>query len=493
MVNVESEFPRLRFGLVLLIIASSLSAGETENDYYRITTLPIPKNLQLEVSGIAAMPDGRIAVCVRRGEVWLIENAGGASDKVRYKRFASGLHEPLGLTWHKGALYTVQRSEVTKLIDRDGNDEADQYTTAARGWGVSGNYHEYAYGPVFDPKGNMYVTLNATIGNAVTTDRNWRGWSLRFTPNGTMQPVSAGMRSPIGIATNHAGDVFGADHQGNWFPTCPLYHIRDGVFHGHADALKFCDLPGASFEHPGKIKTGMTVGEAAQAIKPYVLPAVWFPYRKMGTGSTGIVCDTTAGRFGPFENQLFVGDFSTAMISRVFLEKVGGEYQGACFPFREGFDCGVVSLAFGRDGSMFVGETNRGWNSVGSRSFGLQRLEWSGQTPFEVKAMRARPDGFEIEFTHSVDRTSASASRSYSMSSYTYPYHSRYGGDEINIRKLNVIKATIAADRRHVHLNVEGLRASFVHELHLSGVRSSTGGNLLHDRAYYTLNRIPAR
>src|SRR5690606_10054746 len=122
----------------------------------------------------------------------------------------------------------------------------------------------------------------------------------------------------------------------------------------------------------------------------------------------------------PFENQLFVGDQTTASIARVFLEKVDGEYQGACFPFRLGFQCGVNRMCWGDDGSMFVGMTNRGWGSLGTKPYGLQRLVWTGKVPFEIHEMRARPDGFELTFTRPVDPAIARDPASYSMTSYTY-------------------------------------------------------------------------
>ena len=34
------------------------------------------------------------------------------------------------------------------------------------------------------------------------------------------------------------------------------------------------------------------------------------------------------------------------MIMRVDLEKINGRYQGACFPFRSGFECGIVLANF---------------------------------------------------------------------------------------------------------------------------------------------------
>ena len=466
--------------LLVLTVAPLATAAE-ESDYYRIVTLPIPDDIRLEVGGLATLPDGRIAAATRSGDVWLIENAtDDPPGDVRYHRFASGLHEPLGLSFHKGDLYTTQRTEVTRLSDSDGDDRADAYITAAKGWGVTGNYHEYAYGPVFDPEGDMWVTLNTTIGGKRVEDDAWRGWSLKVKPDGSWAPVSGGLRSPAGLGLNAAGDVFAIDHQGNWFPVCPLLHLREGVFHGHADALKDCERPGATFEHPGKLPSGLTVVEAAERIGPYKLPVLWFPYRKMGMGSTDILCDTTGGKFGPFENQLFVGDFTMALISRVWLEKVGGAYQGACFPFRDGFQSAVFRMAFGKDGSMFVGQTNRGWNSQGSRTYGLQRLVWTGRTPFEIKTMSARPDGFALTFTKPVDPETAGDPDAYRMSSYTYHYHQSYGSDEIKTKQLNIRSVEVSDDRRTVRLRIDGLRTGYVHELHAEGVRSAEGKPLLH-------------
>ena len=205
--------------------AAELSRSEIarESRFYALDTFVLPEGLKLEVSGLASLPDGRLALAVRKGEVWILDHPTEkvpSLENTTFTRFASGLHEPPGLTWHHDALYTTQRSEVTRLRDTDGDGVADEYHTAAQGWGVSGNYHEYAYGPVFDRNGDLWVTLNCTIGKAPQGDGfseqksfPWRGWSMRRSNNGPLLPVSAGLRSPAGLGTNHLGDVFATDQQ----------------------------------------------------------------------------------------------------------------------------------------------------------------------------------------------------------------------------------------------------------------------------------------
>ena len=231
--------------------------------------------------------------------------------------------------------------------------------------------------------------------------------------------------------------------------------------------------------------------DAIKAFPQLKPPAVWFPYKKMGQSTTDIMLDASDGRFGPFAGQLFVGEFTQAGMNRVFLEKIDGEYQGACFPFRSGFASAVLRMGQGRDGSVFVGLTNRGWSSLGTASYGLQRLVWTGKVPFEIKEMRVRPDGFELVFTRPVEKTTAADPASYKMHSYTYLYQSTYGSDEIQNQDLVITSATVSGDGLRVRLAVNTLRELFVHELTALGIRSHDGEPLLHPHAYYTLNRIP--
>ena len=180
-----------RFILYLLFVPLWVNSSAAEKDYYMLTSVPFPEGLKLEVSGMAALKGDRMAIAIRKGEVWIAENL--STGKPVYKRFASGLHEPLGLSLYKGDLYTVQRSELTRLRDTNADGRADEYLTYAKGWGVTGNYHEYAYGPAVDGDGNMWVALNCSIGKGPNPNNRWRGWSLRVKPDGSWEPISGGV------------------------------------------------------------------------------------------------------------------------------------------------------------------------------------------------------------------------------------------------------------------------------------------------------------
>ncbi len=481
----------VKFFTTLLLCTLCISVfAEDENDYYPLITIPTPKEVPFEVGGLELLPDGRMVAALRKGEVWIVDKAYGDPKEATFKRIANALHEPLGLLVDGDDLLTTQRSEVTRLRDTNGDDIIDEYLAEAKGWGVSGNYHEYAFGPERDGQGRLWISLNQTMGPLIVKDNTWRGWGGTI-ENGKFVPRAVGMRSPCGLGANAQGDMFYSDQQGQFNATGTLHHLRDGVFFGLTDSLPDTKRPDSPIPDPGEITANVPMAEALEKNPLLKPPAVWFPYRKMGMSATDIVCDQTGGKFGPFENQLFVGDFTMALINRVYLEKVDGEYQGACFPFRKGLQSAVVRLCFGKDGSLFAGETNRGWNSTGRTSYGLERLVWSGKTPFEINTMQALPDGFRLTFTQPVDPKTAQDPKSYTLSSYTYTYHRNYGSEEIDTAPHKITNIQVSDDNLSVTLKVDNLRATYVHELHAPGLRNQDGKALLHPEAYYTLNKIP--
>lgn len=437
------------------------------------------------------MADGKLAVAIRKGEVWMLDRVDGPAANVGFKLFASGLHEPLGVLRDGDSLLVAQRTEVTRLRDTNSDGVADEYLTAGRGWNVSGSYHGYTYGPKRDGQGRLWVTLNLDMGDHSKNDVGWRGWGGIVGPDGQFQPMAAGMRSPCGLGANLAGDMFCVDQQGTWIPATPIYHLRRGVFFLNPEGLASQDRPGSPLKLSAPIPNKVPYPDAIRALPEMAPPAVWLPYNKVGRSGTDIVGIDQSGRFGPFDGQLLVGEFSDAKVSRVFLEKVEGQYQGAAMPFLAGFASGVVRLLFGPDGSLFVGMTSRGWSSLGTHSYGLQRVSWTGEMPFALREMRARPDGFELVFTGEIDPATGGDPASYSMKSYTYLYSGAYGSAEIDERRLTVTVAALSADRRSVDLKIAGLRELYVHELRAGGVRSAGGKALAQPDAYYTLNRIP--
>jgi cytochrome c551/c552 len=498
--------------------AGAQVAASAEDEYYKIITIPTPEGVLLEVGGVATLPDGRIAVSTRRGDVWTIENPTMENGSApSFKLFASGLHEPLGLAYKDNALYAAQRGELTKMVDTNGDGRADVYETV-HAWPISGHYHEYSFGPKIAPDGSFFVTGNVAFGDEEwwrgESRTPWRGWTMKIHPDGTLEPWATGMRSPCGLGMID-GEFFYDDNQGDWMGSGGIWHVTKGSFTGHPAGLRWTGQP----DSPVRITTEQLYAKVdprqtrrnGQYIKPenvvdekpnflyelkqdfpeLRLPAVWLPHGILGISNSEIIRDETNGKFGPFAGQIFVGDQGQSKIMRVVLEKVKGEFQGVAFDFRSGFQSGVLRMNWGHDGSLYAGETNRGWGSAGTMNSGLQRLVWTGKVPMEMKTVRAMPDGFEIEFTHPVDKSKAGDLASYNGRSFIYKYHPVYGSPTVQEEKLAIKGVKVSDDGLRVRLLVENLRQYYIHEINVNGIQSSNGLAMLHPTAFYTLNNIP--
>ena len=241
---------------------------------------------------------------------------------------------------------------------------------------------------------------------------------------------------------------------------------------------------------PMEPESGTRMHTESDRIAELEMPAVLFPYDKMGKSASGIACDTTDGKFGPFKNQLFVADQSASTIMRVFLEEIDGHVQGVCFPFRAGFASGNVGVEMTPNGSLFVGGTNRGWGSVGNRPFAIERLDWTGKMPFEILAIRLQDDGFEFEFTQPIDPETATDPALYQLETYTYEYRSQYGSPEVDHTRPTIRSASVSDDRRKVRLVIDGLQRGHVHQFLCEQIKNASGQPLLHPQAYYTASYL---
>jgi hypothetical protein len=471
--------------------ASSKAAPATEQEAYPLSRFEIPQGIVLEAGAIEVLPDGLLAVATRRGDIYMVSHAWDDDLKpAEFKLFAQGLHEVLGLSWHDGALYATQRCEVTRLRDTDRDGFADEIETFCDTWSINGDYHEYAFGSPFDRNGHMWIVLCLT--GSFGSDCPWRGWAVRIDQSGRMIPTCSGIRSPGGIGFNTDGDVFYTDNQGPWNGTCSLKWLRPGSFQGHPGGNRWFNMvEKGTAGTPQEPQSGSRIVTEADRLPEFEPPAILFPYQKMGQSASGIASDVTQGKFGPFAGQMFVGDVTHSTVMRCFLEKVKGHYQGACFPFREGIGSGTLALKMAEDGTLFVGGTNRGWGSRGTKPFSLERIRWSGRTPFEIQEMRARPDGFELLFTEPVDAESAAKIETWKFNTWCYIFQSSYGSPEVDHKQPTVTAAVVSPDRRSVRLTLNELSRGHIHELRVDGLKSASATPLLHPTAYYTLHYIP--
>ena len=445
----------------MLLLASSLLAQEAR--YYATDYLAPPPDAAAEVGGMGFLPDGRLVVSTRTGQVWIVRDALAADPRAaRWSLFADGLQEGFGLAVTGAEIHVLQRGELSQLTDVDGDGRCDRVTTIAKDWGLSGNYHEFAFGLPRDARGHFFVALNLGFfepawwhGKAKVPRR---GCVLEIAPDGTTTEVARGFRSPDGIALAPTGELFVTDNQGDWMPVCGVFHVRPGRFYGHP-----ASLPGASDTEPPD--------------SPRTQPAIWLPY-SLSRSTGNLAWDPGDGKFGPFRGQCFAAELTNGRVIRLLFDKVRGEWQGAAIGFRD--DTGSAHrLCFATDGTLLVGLTNRGWGGAG-KAHGITRVRWTGETPREIATIRATAGGFALTFTTPL--AAAPRAGAVTVTQYDYRWWWKYGSPETNTRTL---ECTSEWRDGVLHLQCADLRPGFVTRIVLREL------GLLHEQIDYTLHQLP--
>lgn len=475
-----------------LLVASAIAAPKTPAGY-SVETINIPSDITLGVGGLAFKPNGDLLICTREGEVWSYRDN-------KWSLFASGLHEALGIYVDPktSEVWVMQRPELTKLIDEDSDGKADLYQTVNAGWGLSDNYHEYAFGPVRDKEGNFYGTLNTSLSwvGWSKSDRwdigrvhdskmgrasKYRGWAFQITPKGEFVPYANGLRSPAGITINSKDEIFYTDNQGDWNCTSSLHHVVKDRYYGHASSL--VDDP----KYAGKNLNRIT---AEEYDKLRQRPAVYLPHGELSNSPGEPVFDETSGKFGPFKGQVFIGDQTRSNVMRASLEKVGGEYQGVVFDFVDPLQCGVIRNCFDKNGVLWVGETGRGWRSTGEKTFGLQRIRWDGTTiPMEMLNVSLTKTGYVINFTKPINRDAAAKAENYTIKHWGYIFQAEYGSPKVGVTEVQPTSIKVSSDGMSVELGMPLVKEQ-VYQFTLSSIAGADGTNMTNSTGYYTLNLL---
>jgi len=462
-----------------------------EAEYYRLVDIPIPPEIPMHPGSFENLPENQLAVGTRRGDIYFLSGAFDENPQPTFELFASGQDEIFAMSWRNQALTVTQFGEVTRIRDTNGDGQADDFQTLTNHWGYAEG-HEFAFGSKHDAQGNIWVALG--LSGSYHSHNFLRGWAVKVTPDGTMIPVCSGLRSPAGVAANAEGAMFVIESQGPWNGSCSLKHLKQGGFLGHPASYNWYPYVEGQQVPAETPQSNSRILVEKKRVKELVPPVIRFPYIKMGRSISGFQLNESNGKFGPFENQFFFGDYTLSLILRATTEKINGVWQGACYPFREGLATGIMNVQFTPKGQLIAGgfTTNRQWPVRGEKPFAIQRLDWTGKTPFEIKEIRIQSNGFKIIFTKPVDTETASRAGNYVIETYTHNFGAGYGSPEVDHTNPTVKAVSLSKDHLSVHLVIEGMQESHIHDFDLSGIRSAQGEPLLHHNAYYTVNEIPS-
>jgi cytochrome c len=434
-----------------------------------------PDDFHPKVGGMDFLSDGRMVLTTwdSLGSIYLLEGFNNADhNSIKVKRIAFGLAEPLGVKVVDDEIYVLQKQELTKLVDKNNDDIIDEYETICNGWRVSANFHEFAFGLLYSD-GFFYGTLATAInpGGASTKPQiPDRGKVVKISKSdGSFRLVASGLRTPNGIGFGTDNEIYIADNQGDWLPSSKIVHFQEGAWYGSRSV----DFEGTANETE-------------------TLPVVWLPQDEIGNSPS----QPAVLNVGPYKNQMIHGEVTHGGIKRVFAEKVNGKYQGAVFRFTQGLEAGVNRIIWGPDGSLYIGGigSTGNWGHYGKLQYGLQRITYNNKTAFEMLAVRALPDGIEIEFTEPLKTSSGNVADDYGIQQWYYLPTENYGGPKMELENLPIKSATVSPDRRKVKLELGNMKEKHVLYVRLKkkSFESVTGQSLWSTEAWYTMNSIPS-
>lgn len=440
-------------------------------------------------TGLAWRPDGTLVFSSLKGQVWQARDTDGDGLEDTAAVLSDELAAPYGVAIARDAVDVINKYALLRLYDEDGDGRAERTERLASGWGHTDDYHDWAVGLVRDQSDAYYIALPCQQDKREAAEAHLRGRALRLIPQEpsnrdparfALEELCAGLRFPMGLALNGAGDLFATDNQGNYTPFNELNHLQPGRRYGFINRLE-----NVNGFHPEFTPAAVNI------------PHPW-------TRSVNGICflHTPAevrqklGRdlFGPFEGHLVGCEYDTRSLVRMSLECVGGIYQGAVYPFSRPPAEGEQSLLgplvcqVAPDGDLYIGNIRDSAWGGGANNGSLVRLRAEETLPVGIAEVRANRDGFEIRFTQPVDDLAAREAKFYSLSSFRRIPTPDYGGPDQDRRTEKILAVEPAADARSVHLKLGELREGFVYEIR---IRSREGTRWEPAEAYYTLNRRP--
>lgn len=461
-------------------------------------TEPVPNPWKADAlfGGFDFFADGRAALCTAQGEVWVLSGIDDQLEKLSWRRFASGLFQPLGLRIVRGEIYVVGRDQITHLRDLNGDGEADHYENFNNDTILSSNAADYSLDLQTDSTGNFYFGKATPWLPDITTPH--QGVIFKVSSDGAKSEIIAtGLRVPNGLAIGPSGEIAVSENQGHWQPSSKLNLIRPGGFYGM--------MPSAQRE------IEMTWGDQTFAANPsdpavreklgfigygpnnpvprgYERPLAWLPY----------VVDTSSGapfwaitkEWGPLSGQLLFTSYGRCALFATLRRKVGDLEQAAMVPMNLPFDTGIMrGRVHPLDGQVYVAGL-RGWLTSAQRASGLYRVRYAGQPAHLPVDFAVKTTGVELRFSDPLDPQSTAGLAHFTAERWNYFYSGAYGSAEYSVAHpkeprhdtLTLQAAHLSGDRRTLTLDIADMRKSQQLQLNLK-LRTADGRPI--ERAVY--------
>jgi cytochrome c2 len=445
-------------------------------------TLPVPNpwRRNVRVAGLDFFEDGRAAVVTFDGDVWMLSGIDPTLRKLRWKRFASGMYEPLSIQVVNDAVYVYGREGIVRLTDLNGDGEADEYENFCDLVVQPLESREFPLGMEARPGGGFYLAKGGALDNGPKTSpaiapgfragSQHAGTILQVSPDGKRLSVYAsGLREPILGVNPKTGMLTASDQQGNFVPSTPIYIIRQGGYYGVPPTAHRDSVP----------KT-----------EPEAL--VWIPHEVDQSGAAQAW--STDDRLGFAGGALFHMSYGRPGVFRVYFDSTTAGVQGSLVPMVHDFHYpllrGTVSP---QDGQLYLAGFQI-WGSNAEGISGLERLRYTGKPGTLPTAVHAGAQGLLLSFAVPLDRATATDASRYHVSRWDYVRTEKYGSGHYRTdgapgeETLPVASANLSADGKSLLLVLPDMKR--VMQMQLDYDLRAADGRAATDTLWLTVNHV---
>ncbi len=442
----------------------------SEEDAYVMDDIPLPMDnpwrRNIRFSDIAFFKDGTGVGTAFDGDVWTIRGLGGKSGDAQWRRFTSGLHEPMSLVVRDGEIFVFDRLGIWRLRDSDDDGEADVHELFSNVFPQSAETREFPNSLKLAPGGAFIV---AKGGQQASTLSRLNGSVLRVAPDGQSYTVlGVGFRQPFAGVHPRTGLVTASDQEGHYTPTTPLYIVKDAEYHGYLSEL----LPREKYP------------------APIADPLTWIPHSVNASAVAQVWL--VGARLGPLNGSLIHVGFNRPELFRVLLNERASRPQAAVVSVVRDFDVPALNATVNpADGCLYVaGFQLAGWGTTAKRLSALGRLRYTGAPCTLPRELAAKDKGVLLRFDVALDPDTATDPANYSLERWHYRRSYQYGSPHLKADGtpgqdwIMPSSAYLSKDGRSVFVGVPDMEP--VMQMRIGWSLAAAGGEKLSETAYFT-------